>query len=432
MNDLARSRDAPTDSPHFGSGRQGVPGLNSASLGVAFWLLVTYFVIDYVRPQDHFHFLTYLRPGAAMSLVMILFWLAKGDKSILREPIIILYILFIVVTALGVPFAVNNRYAFNAFTALSLYLLVVVLPSTTILRSSRAMSTFMKIWTGMHILIVLMTLKTGRGSGNFLDDENDLALVFDMMIPYAFFLSRSPQVNRITRMLLVGAVGMLAFGVIVTNSRGGFLGLVAVIGGLIFFSRNRIRNFMLLAVLASAMFVFIPRSYFGEVESITNPEDSTRVARLYLWGRAWDMFLDNWAVGVGAQNFPWRINQYERTYEQDEGSLLNDRLHGGKAVHSLFFSLLPEYGVLGSGLYIAMIVLLVRKLTTMIKTPVPEPPVESPETELLAKAMLVSLMAFFICGTFLSVLYYPHFWYLIGFTLALERLNNSRTAQTTT
>jgi hypothetical protein len=44
---------------------------------------------------------------------------------------------------------------------------------------------------------------------------------------------------------------------------------------------------------------------------------------------------------------------------------------------------------------------------------------------LLANAMLVSMAAYLVTGAFISVLYYPPFWYLIAFVLTLDRAVNA-------
>jgi hypothetical protein len=44
------------------------------------------------------------------------------------------------------------------------------------------------------------------------------------------------------------------------------------------------------------------------------------------------------------------------------------------------------------------------------------------ERGLYATGMLISLMAYFVTGAFISVLYYPPFWYLLAFVVTMSVL----------
>ena len=37
--------------------------------------------------------------------------------------------------------------------------------------------------------------------------------------------------------------------------------------------------------------------------------------------------------------------------------------------------------------------------------------------------MIVALAGYLACGLFISVLYYPHFWYLMAFAIVIDRLS---------
>src|SRR5699024_4569475 len=106
----------------------------------------------------------------------------------------------------------------------------------------RRLVAFFNCWIVIHILLALWAIThEGRGTGSFLEDENDLSLALNMAIPYAYYLLQRPGQPALRRMLYMAAVVTLAAGVVMSESRGGFLGLVAVALGIIFFSRHRLR-----------------------------------------------------------------------------------------------------------------------------------------------------------------------------------------------
>jgi probable O-glycosylation ligase (exosortase A-associated) len=401
------------------------------SLGAPFWLLVAYFIIDYVRPQDRFPFLGPLKLGMITSILLLLTWLAKGDKSILKEPVIVLYGLFILLAASTVVFARNTFWVYETTRTLTIYLLAATLPSIAFLNTREKILKFFNIWIIIHVWLAWVSIgHAGKGSGSFLADENDWALALNMSVPYAFFLSQSPYCSKLARALYLAAFAILILAIAATLSRGGFIGLAVVMAGLLYFSRQRIRKLLLLIVMAAILLPFVPGRYFHEIETISNPNDATREDRLYSWRRGWEMFLDNPILGVGAGNYPWTVSHYElRSAEYDEEKI---RLHGGRVAHSLYFTLVPELGSVGTLIYCAIVILVIRKLVRLGRLGRSHKPQDEKLTdlELLARAMLVSLLAYFVTGAFISVLYYPHVWYLIGFLLAIEHVSGAEVAGT--
>lgn len=392
-----------------------------------FWLVVAYFFIEYGRPQDYVPILGAIRPGLIMSLLVFGAWIMAGDRAILRHPAVRLTILFILVNAATVVFAVNTFWVYQ--NSLTLFITVAggMLPVAAFLASRAALTRFLNIWIGIHVFTALMSIRSGGvGPGSFLRDENDLALAFIMVIPYAFYLYLSPLSSARAKVLYALALITLLTAVVFTASRGGFVGLVAVLGGIWLFSRHRTRSLMLTLMLAGIFYVAAPDSYIQEIKSITDPSSATRVDRLYSWGQGWDMFVDNPILGVGSGNFPWRVHEYEvqsKTYDP-----FTMRSIGGRVAHSIYFTLLPELGLTGTLVYLSLLVTIFLRLRRIMAlgNPDHDPPAEVQEQALLARAVLVALLGYLVTGVFLSVLYYPHLWYHLGFALALERSAHPR------
>ena len=96
----------------------------------------------------------------------------------------------------------------------------------------------------------------------------------------------------------------------------------------------------------------------------------------------------------------------------------------GRAAHSVWFTVFPEYGIVGGGIFIFMIVTMMRRLRRCEK--LLEPRVRAGDNEpegdlLLARALKASIIGFLTSGTFISVFYYPQLWYTAGFVIALSR-----------
>src|SRR5699024_2753439 len=132
-------------------------------------------------------------------------------------------------------------WVFETFKQMVAYLAAATLPAAALLRSGRRLIVFFNCWIAVHVLVALWALThEGQGTGSFMQDENDLSLALNMAIPYAYYLLQRPGQSTWRRLLYLGAVTVLAAAVVVSNSRGGFLGLIAVAFGIILFSRHRI------------------------------------------------------------------------------------------------------------------------------------------------------------------------------------------------
>lgn len=389
-------------------------------LGPAFWLLVLFFAFEYLRPQDMLPALAPFRIPLLLTAAMPLVWLLVADKRVLKDKLILLQVAFIGLIALSVTWAVNHYWVFETFKVMVAYCIAATLPAAALLASGRRLVAFFNCWIVIHVLLSLWAIThEGQGTGGFLGDENDLSLTLNMALPYAYYLLQRPGQPMWRRLLYMAACAVLAAGVIVSESRGGFLGLVAVLLGIIMFSRQRVRNMLIIGAFGLIGLAVVSQEYVAEMQTITDAEDSTRHDRLYSWRRGWEMFLDHPLLGVGASNYPWRVQEYEiRSHEYLPGSV---RLHGGRVAHSLYFTVIPELGLTGVLLFSALSWLMFQRLRGVVRQELKQPGLfaAAPELPLLARAMIVSMFGLFVSGAFISVLYYPHFWVLIGFTLGL-------------
>jgi O-antigen ligase len=131
-------------------------------------------------------------------------------------------------------------------------------------------------------------------------------------------------------------------------------------------------------------------------------------------------------MGVGQGNFPWNVGVYEQKLGLSEG--FHQRSMAGREAHSLYFTLIPELGLIGIVLFASMLLLTVRDLRYIQRSAAKGEkaadgalPVAS-----LATALEASLVGYLASGAFLSVLYYPNFWLLMGFTLSLRKILERR------
>lgn len=385
-----------------------------------FWVLMGYMIIEYVRPQFFVPAIGIIRPGLIFGSVLFVFSVTVGLKTITSNKIARLIVAFSALVVLWVPFAVNNFHAFNTAKGMILHTFALVVPILTLVRTPQLLRRLAGFFVSVTTYVALFAMTHGgRGPGSFISDENDAALFILTGLPFAFYLTASPRISRFGSIMLYAAFGIMTIGVVATSSRGGFIGLAAVVGCLIWFSEKRVKAIVALVMLGVAVLPFVPEEYYAEVQSITDDTDGTRLDRFHSWEMGWYMYIDNPVVGIGPANYPWRVNEWEAKVPMDDR--ISRRGHGGRVAHSLYFTLLPELGTVGTVLYVWLLFLTVRACTGIRKIP-SDPEDDVTEYKLYAKALLTAIAGFLISGTFISVLYYPELWFLAAMAAVLSHV----------
>lgn len=415
-----------------------------------FFILLVFLFFEYVRLQDSY--LSFLGPFKIPALlnIFLLGVVYIYSKELPKDRVLYLMLAFWLLMLLHVPFANNNYHAFNATKAM--FLTMVVVLATTILVDTE--SALKKLFESMVYIVLLVSLwvllNGGRGPGGFVGDENDVCLFLVVGLPFCWYYQKMTHEKKVKRWLALGTAVLAICAIVVTSSRGGFLGLVAVVGLILLFSKKPVRNILLSVVLAGsiggAVLSFMPDEYVSDMKTITDKQNSTRNLRFLHWTTAWEIFKDNPVIGVGPQNYPWTSSGYFHLSPFfKEGS----RGRAGRQSHSLYFTLIPEMGMVGILIYLALTISFFRRGLAIrsickkrcsgrqqLRVQKGEEGQRSEVTVLFSSALLVAMVGFLVSAIFVSVLYYPIFWNLIGFSVAtwwiflkIESLPHTRQGQ---
>ena len=413
------NRDAPMD---YAIKKKGI---DYSIFDKGFWLLTIFFVFETIRIQEIIPVVGQMRLPLLMSVSLALYWFSFREKDIFNEDVIKRHIAFLIFITLSFFWVINHFHAKNAIQNMYLFFVAAVLPSTLILHGFKRISMFFFIWAISNgILSIQGILSGGTGPGGFVEDENDLAMALNMGMPYAFMLSRAKTLPYLLKKLLLILGVVMCFGVIATSSRGGFLGLIAVIGMFWWWSEKRVLNLLVSGVIlvigaiAAYKLGFIPDSWIADMQTIENTEDETRNERIHSWVLGWWMFLESPIWGVGVENYAWNVNRMEAylPYDPDYKSLQ------GRQSHSVFFTLIPELGLIGIFIFLSILWYMDKGCRNVARAfRHHSQSDEIHDLALMAKAIRVGMVTFLVTGTFISVLYYPHFWYLLGFLVVTER-----------
>lgn len=388
----------------------------------SFFLLCCYLLFEYGRPQNLIPGLALLHLPLLMQFVIVARLIINHSISFADRQVKLLTAM-VLLMGVHVPLATNNFWAFWMTYTTAMYF-IAGMGILFLTQNLDELLRVIRFWTLTFIVLAFVGfVNHGTVPGTpFLGDENDFSLAMNFAFPFIVFhmiLSKSQR----TKILYLCATGLALLASTRAMSRGGFVGFIPVA----FYCWLRLPK-KIVATIGAALFLFIvaiqlPEGYWEEISTITaGREESTADLRMYYWEIGWEMFLDNPILGVGPGNFPWRIEEYEPA----EGR--HGRHHGGRPAHSLYFTLLPELGLLGTGLFFAMLwrFLKNRKQIIQLCRAKNEQWESDTEKDLMLRVMYATYMmdgamvAYLVTGTFLSVLYYPYLWNLVAVNAALH------------
>ncbi len=324
--------------------------------------LLTYSVIFLVmvnvfRVQELFPFLRHLHLGdVAIVLVFAVFFLTAKTQhavGILKIQQVKIFLFIYLLALLFIPFSFwpskSLEFMFKGFLSIAIMFLFLIYSINTYSELRKV------IWASILGVLALAIFsivsgQTGRLSSTSTYDPNDIALMYVLFIPIAYFFMN--QVQGLRKLFLFCALLILLYALIQTGSRGGFLGLMTI-SILIFFkdhNRSFVQKVIVLGILAIGFIQFSPGSYWERMESITDQQAYNYTAedgRIEVWKKGIGLMLQNPITGVGAGAFNIA---YGNVYGGGPGGFK------WSAAHNSFLQIGTEIGVFGLILFIAIFI----------------------------------------------------------------------------
>jgi len=279
----------------------------------------------------------------------------------------------------------------------------------------------------IHALLVVITLGTAfhgimdglkfiasaghhvaRGIAKF-GDNNYYAMVLVMVIPLLVYLYRF-SANKKIKLGFMGMIPVTIFGVIATQSRGGFIALAVVGLWFIFTSKRKHLGIITVLVCVGLVMNFASDVWIARMQTINSAnEDSSLQQRFGAWQISSAIALQNPIFGGGP--LVSEIGQVWNTYRSEQGMLdflpmdLNGIPGRGRAVHSIFFQAMGDLGLVGFMMFLAILANAYITARTIIK----QCKSVGPELDWvlsLAQMLKLSLLAYLVAGALLSALYF--------------------------
>lgn len=264
----------------------------------------------------------------------------------------------------------------------------------------------------------------GAGSTGYFANGGDFGLAMDIVWALSGALLFANLKTK-WRLLLGGAFFVFLLAILRSGSRGAVVGAAAVLlASLVQSSRKRlVFPLMALVFLLGVTYVYSNASKDRMKSAVTWERDQTASHRVLLWKAGLDMLRDYPWVGVGPRNFP--------LVRQQDYPIADVRVqHLPTVAHSVYVESLTELGILGT-LPVALLVLWFVRLNARTRKHLAAlGPGERKSLEYCFSLGLdLALVGFLVAGAFVSVLWYPHLWILLGLSVALHSVALQRQGQ---
>jgi O-antigen ligase len=274
--------------------------------------------------------------------------------------------------------------------------------------------------------------RVGGAVGGIFGNPNDLALNMVTFMPAALMVALTARHSMLRRAVAAVIVMLMLATIVLTKSRGGALGLGAMLLAMVFLGRRIRPGFAAMAIGAVlAATPFMPASFWDRMATITDEQQDTmhftgsRQARRILMEQGLETFWEYPLTGVGAGQF--------KNYNPPEWK---EKWH---ETHNAMIQVAAETGIFGLFAFLFLIVrgfIAVASTRRMLERPrkpnAPDPLrlvlKESDRRSLYAytAAMTAGLVGWFTCALFASVAFSWTFYYLLALVVSARELTRTR------
>lgn len=389
--------------------------------------LFAFIAFVYFRPYETFS-LPWLSDGAQILAILTLMAFipaqlgAEGNLTA-RPREVNLALLLLACAVLSIPLAISPAEAFEHLQDFAKVILIFVV-MVNVVRTERRLRLLIVLALATSVVLSVAALNDYRAGrlavggvrvkgliGGLFDNPNDLALHLVTMAPLAvclMFGRRGPL-----KKVVYGLAALLAVaGVVVTFSRGGFLGLVVAAGvlGWKLARRNRPLVFVLGAFALAAFVLAAPSEYGGRLSSIFGGDATgSSSARQELFWRSVIVALRYPAFGVGLGNF-----HFKSIHEQ--------------VSHNSYTQVAAEMGLAAMLVYCLFVFTPLRRLARIEREALS---VRGRERfYYLAVGLQASLWGFAVSSFFASVAHLWYVYFLVGYAVCLRRLYAAEAGET--
>lgn len=239
-------------------------------------------------------------------------------------------------------------------------------------------------------------------------DPNNFGHALGIALTFApLVVARSRGVVKI--FFVIGSL-LIAFAMLLTGSRGGFISLLGtIILSLMLFGRKLSKITILFtftssfAILLSFLIIRVNPILGERLQMFFTPERMIDLGRLRIWRVGVEILKNNWLLGVGFGNFEVAFNEF--IVEAKVAGLLGL----GKDPHNVFLSVFSELGIFGFLIFMVFLLTIFRKAYRN-------------SISLEGFCLFLALVFSLFYSLTLTVYFKKRFWFCVGLILANPNL----------
>jgi O-antigen ligase len=238
-------------------------------------------------------------------------------------------------------------------------------------------------------------------------DPNHMAMDVGLIVPLAVaFLARKGS-HWLFRAACGLAAGLAVAAIVLSHSRGGFIGLSVAMGLWAIREKRRLQAIVVGAVLALGLVVFAPESFWKRNETVASfQEDASAMGRVYAWQVASRISLDKPLLGVGAGSFRYAWPLYappeaRRAY----------------VAHNIFLDVIGELGFVGLFFFLVFAGGAAGGAFEASR---------DEQMGWLARALGAAMAGYLVCDLFSGYILSAHLYVLFGLAASAHRIARAR------
>ncbi|MDC0708398.1 O-antigen ligase family protein [Stigmatella sp. ncwal1] len=238
-------------------------------------------------------------------------------------------------------------------------------------------------------------------------DPNHMAMNMALVVPLAVAFLARKESGWLLRAACALAAVLSVVAIVLSHSRGGFIGLSVAMGVWAIREKRRIQALVVGSLLALGLVLFAPQSFWKRNETVTSfHEDASAMGRVYAWQVASRISLDKPLLGVGAGGFRYAWPLYappeaRRAY----------------VAHNIFLDVIGELGFIGLGLFLVFAGGATGGAFAASK---------DSQMGWLARALAASMTGYLVCDLFSGYILSAHLYVLFGLAASAHRIAQSR------
>ena len=331
----------------------------------------------------------------AAYILAVVAWLARlylqGTDRQVRLPLLVPIGTFILASILATLTAVAPYQSLielrNVLEIVLFYLAVNTVTAdraTTLTRVLIAAGTVMAVYGLTQSVTSGTTFRIHGSLGAYMTFANLLVLIDIVALTHLLF-SR----DRYQGFWLAPAIGILTAALLMTQTRGSWLALLA--GIIVVVTIRQQRLLLLLPPLLLVIFILVPHAVKERIYSIVDARNATVQTRLCKWRLAWNLFRAYPWTGVGMNGIHLVYLDYK---DPQDPIACGDRRLGH--LDNNFIQIVVERGLIGLVSWLAIWIAYLRQVYAIYRRLSPQ----ARQAKMLVMTSVATLVAFHVAGSF--------------------------------